>query len=89
MNELWKKYVLNGRENGVKKLTLKDWSEAQLGFAMILKIVCPSVEGAEKVYRQCAMDAVRKFPRYKTLAADIFPEIDFSVIEAEAAANDL
>lgn len=89
MNELWKKYVLNGRENGVKKLTLKDWSEAQLGFAMILKIVCPSVEGAEKVYRQCAMDAVRKFPRYKTLASDIFPEIDFSVIEAEAAANDL
>jgi hypothetical protein len=33
------------------------------------------------------MDAVKKFPRYKELAAETFPEIDFSAIEAEAAEN--
>lgn len=87
MNELWQKFILNGRENGVKKLTLREWADAQLGFAMTLKIVCSNVEGAEKVYRDCAMDAVKKFPRYKELAAETFPEIDFSAIEAEAAEN--
>lgn len=89
MNELWNKYILKGRENGVKKLSLKEWAEAQLGFAMTLKLICSNVDGADQVSRLCATEAVKKLPNYKALAAETFPEIDFSVIEAEAAANDL
>ena len=89
MNELWNKYIHKGRENGVKKLSLKEWADAQLGFAMTLKLICSSVDGADQVSKLCAMEAVKKLPNYKTLAAETFPEIDFSVIEAEAAANDL
>ena len=89
MNELWNKYIHKGRENGVKKLSLKEWADAQLGFAMTLKLICSSVDGADQVSKLCAMEAVKKLPNYKALAAETFPEIDFSVIEAEAAANDL
>lgn len=89
MNELWNRYILKGRENGVKKLTLLEWADAQLGFAMTLKYICSNVEGAGEVSKLCATEAVKKLPNYKNLAVETFPEIDFSAIDAEAAANDV
>lgn len=89
MNELWNKYIVKGRENGVKKLTLMEWADAQLGFAMTLKLICSNVEGAEAAYRLCVTEAVKKLPNYKQIAVETFPEVDLSAIEAEAAANDL
>ena len=89
MNELWNKFILKGRDNGVKKLSLREWADAQLGFAMTLKLICSNADGADKVSEYCALEAVKKLPNYKNLAVETFPGVDFSVIEAEAAANNM
>ena len=87
-SELWNKFIRKGRTEGSPKLSLKQYAEAQLGFALTMKLVCPEVEGAMKVAELSAMEAVKCLPQYKEIAAEAF-DFDFSKIEAEAAANQL
>ena len=90
-SELWNKFIRKGRMMGNPKLSLKQYAEAQLGFALTMKLVCPEAEGAMDVAKLSALEAVKCLPQYKALAEEAFSgdEIDFSTIEAEAAANQL
>ena len=90
-SELWNKFIRKGRIMGNPKLSLKQYAEAQLGFALTMKLVCPEADGAMDVARLSALEAVKCLPQYKALAEEAFSgdEIDFSTIEAEAAANQL
>ncbi len=89
MNELWNKFIRRGRESGSPKLNLKEWADAQLGFALTLKIMCASQPGAVDLSKKCVVDVVKAFPVYKDFAKAVFPEIDYSAIEAEVAADEL
>lgn len=90
-NELWNKFIRRGRIMGNPKLSLKQYAEAQLGFALTMKLVCPEADGAMDVARLSALEAVKCLPQYKAMAEEAFSGdgIDFSTIEAEAAANQL
>lgn len=90
-SELWNKFIRKGRIMGNPKLSLKQYAEAQLGFALTMKLVCPDADGAMGVAKLSALEAVKCLPQYKALAEEAFSgdEIDFSTIEAEAAANQL
>ena len=89
-SELWNKFIRKGRTAaGSAKLSLKQYADAQLGFALTMKLVCPEAEGAMGVAELSAMEAVKSLPLYKDLAVETFPDFDFSKIEAEAAANQL
>ncbi len=89
MNELWNKFIRKGRESGNPKLTLKEWADAQLGFALTLKIICAAQPGAAEVSKKCVADVVKTFPVYKDFAKVVFPEVDYSAIEAETASSEL
>ena len=91
-SELWNKFIRKGRMMGnPNQLSFKQYAEAQLGFALTMKLVCPEAEGAMDVAKLSALEAVKCLPQYKALAEEAFSgdEIDFSTIEAEAAANQL
>ena len=90
-SELWNKFIRKGRIMGNPKLSLKQYAEAQFGFALTMKHVCPEVSGAMDVAKLSILEAVKCLPQYKDMAAEAFANdnVDFSTIEAEAAANQL
>ena len=83
LNELINRYVVNGKRNGVN-LSLKDWCQATMGAALMMRIVCPTAIGAKKRSIELAILAVKKFPSYREKAVAIFPDIKFD----EAPADD-
>ena len=85
MSELINKYIRRGRENGKPRLTQRTQTEALLGAALTLRIVCVKEASAATWGAQLAKEAVKRANStyYFNLAKELFPDIDFSEIEKE------
>lgn len=100
LNELILKFIRNGRKT--KKLTLRQWSDAMIGTALTMNIICSDDETAIGFGEQLVKEAVKGY-REATRDSDdaetilnneiqfyrdAFPGIDFDAILQEAAQED-
>lgn len=83
LNELFNTFIVRGRRNGTPKLRPKDWSEAMMGAALTMRIICSDDPAASVRGEQIAKEAVREFEVYRSLATEFFPDIDFSDVKPE------
>ena len=83
LNELFNTFIVRGRRNGTPKLRPKDWSEAMMGAALTMRIICSDDPAASVRGEQIAKEAVRQFEVYRSLATEFFPDIDFSDVKPE------
>ena len=88
-NEVLNKFVKNGRINGNPKLSLKDWGEAMVGAALTMRLVCSDDPSAAAFGDVLIKDAVKAYPDLIKQAKDVFPDIDFGEVAAEAAAEEV
>ncbi len=88
-NEVLNKFVKNGRINGNPKLSLKDWGEAMVGAALTMRLVCSDDPSAAAFGDVLIKDAVKTYPDLIKQAKDVFPDIDFGEVAAEAAAEEV
>jgi len=79
-NEIINYYIFNGRKR--LGLNLRDWSDAMIGAAMTMKLVCPEVNGALERSQALAKEVVKQYPDYEKFAKDAFPDVDFSDAKA-------
>ena len=86
LNELLNKFVVKGRGastlNGTK-LTLKTWSDAMLGAALTMRIVCSEVPGALTRSEELVKEIVKQYPDYQKRAQAMFPDLKLDDIPAE------
>ena len=88
-NEVLNKFIKNGRINGSPKLNLKDWGEAMIGAALTMRIVCSDDPSAAGFGDVLIKDAVKTYPNLIKQAREVFPDIDFGEVAAEAAAEEV
>ena len=89
MSELINKFIRFGNKNGTPRLTQRTQTEALLGAALTLRIICVKEATAATWAEQLAKEAVKRAnnPYYFNLAKEFFPDIDFSEVEKEIEAN--
>ena len=85
LSELVNKFIRHGREVGNPKLNLRDWSDAMMGMALTIHIVCADNPTATKFSEALIKEAAKGFNNGIPLYKETFPDVDFSEIEAEAA----
>ena len=91
MSELINKFIRHGRENGRPRLTQRTQTEALLGAALTLRIICVNEPTAAKWGEQLAKEAVKgaNSTYYFNLAKEFFPDIDFSEVAKEIEAEQI
>jgi serine/threonine protein kinase len=86
LNELLNKFVVKGRGastlNGTK-LTLKTWSDAMLGAALTMRIICSEVPGALTRSEELVKEIVKQYPDYQKRAQAMFPDLKLDDLPAE------
>ena len=87
LNELMNKFVRLGKENGNPKLNLMEWANGMMGIGLTMRIICADDPTAPAFGEQTVKDAVKIFPDFLPQAKEFFPELDFSDVEAAAAAS--
>ena len=89
LNELLNKFVRKGRENGNPKLKLSEHGDALLGAALTMRLICNDDPTAIGFGELLAKETVKAYPSYLKKAKEFFPDIDFSDVAAEAAAEEI
>ena len=91
MSELINKFIRHGRKNGNPHLTQRTQTEALLGAALTLRIICVNEPTAATWGEQLAKEAVKGANNtyYFNLAKEFFPDIDFSEIAKEIEAEQI
>ena len=74
-NELINEFIVKGRKNS--GLNLRDWSDAMLGAALTMKLVCAEVNNATTRAQQLAQEVIRQYPDYEKIVKDMFPDFTF------------
>ena len=87
--EVCNRFIFNGRRHGSPKLKLREQSDALLGVALTMQIVCAADESAAMYGDAAAKAAVKVFPENMDVAKELFPNIDFTAIEKAAEAENL
>ena len=82
-------FIRNGNKNGEPKLSLRDRVNAMIGASLTLHIICSDDESSASFAYGLAKDALKAFPSYKETIQEIFPDLDFSDVEAATAAENL
>ena len=89
LNELLNKFIRRGRENGNPKLRLSEHGDALLGAALTMRLICSDDPSALGFGEQLAKETVKAYPSYFKRAKEFFPDIDFSDVAAEVAAEEI
>lgn len=89
LNEICNRFIRRGNENGSPKLGARAQTEALLGYAMALKYIFADDEGASDHFMRMVKEAAQRMPSYLETAKELFPEADFSAIEAASSAEQL
>jgi len=89
LDEIYTKYIKHGRTNANPRLSMRQQTEAMLGFALTLSIVCAEDPKVPPYVDSIVKDAVKAMPTMGNVAKDMFPAIDLSEIAAEASAEEL
>ncbi len=74
-NELIIEFIIKGRKNS--GLNLRDWSDAMLGAALTMKLVCAEVNNATTRAQQLAQEVIKQYPDYEKTVKDMFPDFTF------------
>lgn len=86
LNELLNKFVVKGRGTTMldkKQLTLKSWSDAMLGAALTMRIICAEVPGALSRSEELVKETLKQFPDYQKVAQAMFPDLKLDDIPTE------
>lgn len=86
LNELLIKYIEKGKnvsKISTGRLNLQRWTEAMMGAALTMRVICDDDPAAAVRGEQIAKDAVKEFPDYLNHAKAIFPDINFDNIPQE------
>ena len=75
-NELINEFIVRGRKNS--NLNLREWSDAMVGAALTMNLVCSEVNGATTRAQQLAQDVIKQYPDYEKAVKEMFPEFTFS-----------
>ena len=87
LDELCNKFI---KKNECRpKLSPMKRADAMMGFALLLQIVCADDESAAGYAEQIAQEAVKTLPSYLEKAKEVFPDVDFSKVAEEVAAEQL
>lgn len=84
LDELISKYIRHGTVNASPKLSIKDWSNAMLGMALTMQIVCADNPTAPKFAEQLILEAAKGFSHDIPFFKEVFPDVEFSNVEADA-----
>ena len=74
-NELIIEFIIRGRKNS--GLNLREWSDAMLGAALTMKLVCAEVNNATTRAQQIAQEVIKQYPDYEKIVKDMFPDFTF------------
>ena len=74
-NELINEFIVKGRRNS--GLNLREWSDAMLGAALTMKLVCAEVNNATTRAQQIAQEVIKQYPDYEKIVKDMFPDFTF------------
>ena len=80
-NELINEFIVKGRRNS--GLNLREWSDAMLGAALTMKLVCAEVNNATTRAQQIAQEVIKQYPDYEKAVKDMFPDFTFEVSSEE------
>ena len=80
-NELINEFIVKGRRNS--GLNLREWSDAMLGAALTMKLVCAEVNNATTRAQQIAQEVIKQYPDYEKTVKDMFPDFTFEVSSEE------
>jgi hypothetical protein len=80
LNELINTFIV---KRDVSKLSLLNWSDAMLGSALTMRLICMEEATAANRGIELAKQAVKEFPSCLKKAKMFFPELDFSDVEIE------
>ena len=83
------KYIRNGDRFGNPKLRKLDRVNAMIGAALTLEIICSNDATAEGFANNMAKQALKAFPEMTDTIKRIWPDKDFSDVEAEAQSENL
>ncbi len=89
LGELCEKYIRKGRDNGEPRLNLREQADAMFGVALTMQLVFADEPSAASYGESMAKAAVKMFPNYLDYAKEVFPDLDFSDVEKEAAESAL
>ncbi len=89
LSEVIHTFIRRGDQNGRPKLNRKEQADALLGVGLTLHIICSDDASAGEYADIIIKEAVVKFPAIREDAKRIFPEVDFSALDAETKASDL
>jgi len=84
LNELINTYIRHGTEKANPKLSIKEWSNAMLGMALTMQIVCADNPTAPQFAEQLILEAAKGFSHDIPFFKEVFPDVEFSKIETEA-----
>ena len=77
-NEIINVYVYNARNTSAKiKLSPLEWTNAMLGAALTMQLVCSEVNGAVQRSEQLAKEVVKQYPTYQKMVLDVLPDMKF------------
>ena len=83
------KYIRNGDRFGNPKLRKLDRVNAMIGAALTLEIICSNDATSEGFANNMAKQALKAFPEMTDTIKRIWPDKDFSDVEAEAQSENL
>ena len=88
LNELIIKYIEKGKgqyraEAKGAKMGLLKWSDAMMGAALTMKIICSDGAAAAIRADSIVKEAVKQFPDCKKTATEMFPDIEFTEASEE------
>ena len=75
-NELINEFIVKGRKNS--GLNLREWSDAMIGAALTMNLVCSEINGATTRAQQLAQEVIKQYPDYEKAVREMFPEFTFS-----------
>lgn len=78
LSEVCNKYIMNGRENGNPKLSMKEQCEAMVGIAFTMRLLFPDDTSALAYGEKMAKKAVKHIPEFKVFAIEAYPDADYS-----------
>ena len=81
LNEVINHFIVNGRRNS--NLNLMKWTNAMVGSALTMQLICSEVNGAVERAEQLVKETVKQFPEFGKVAAHIFPEIKLEPVAEE------
>ena len=77
LNEVINHYIVNGRRNS--NLNLMRWTNAMVGSALTMQLVCSEVNGAIERAQQLVKETIVQFPEFAKVAKLIFPDVELEV----------